>query len=166
MSAGGLAFVILRLGAVLVAYQALLQAPYIYSMIQAYFGGRDATFLLGTFGFLILSGTACLLWFGAEWLSGKVVAPLRDAPQSKDQSLTPESLMQVGLVLIGVYILFQASFSLITQLVSMASMGGNLGQIIDIVIRSAILGGFGLLCITTPHGIARILQRLRKAGSS
>ncbi|RVU36549.1 hypothetical protein EOI86_15280 [Hwanghaeella grinnelliae] len=165
MNAGSFAYVVLRLGAIVVAYQALLQSPYIVSMIQAYFAGRDATFLLGVFGFLVLAGSSCMLWFGAKWISSKIVAPLKDSPEPETSPLTAETLLQVGLVLLGVYMLFQASFYLIAQLVSMTSMGIDFSGILTVIIRCAFFGAFGILCITSPSGFSKLLQKLRKAGS-
>lgn len=165
MNAGSFAYVMLRLGAIAIAYQALQQLPYLFTMIQGYLAGKDAVFLWGSFGFLFLTGTSCFLWFAARWLSGKVVAPLKEVDQLESGTLTPDTLLQVGLVIFGVYVLFQTSTSLIIQLVSMATMGAELNYVLEVFLRTALFAGFGIACITSPRSLAAFFMKLRRAGT-
>lgn len=165
MNAGSFAYVVLRLGAIVVAYQGLQQLPYVFTMVQAYFAGQDAVFLLGTFGFVFLVSSSCFLWFAASWLSGKVVAPLKESDQPEPSSLTPDSLLQVGLIILGVYVLFQASMSLIVQLVSMTATGAAFHYILEVFLRTGLFAGFGIVCIASPGSLVAMILKLRRAGS-
>jgi len=167
-SARDIAFILCRLLALYFVYVAVLSIPQgLFALSSAFGAGRPQgveLFYQPSLWLVLASpilslAMVVLLWFGAGWLSRGVA---KGAPEDKSV-WSPEALLSVGVVLLGLVLLSFALPRAVFYLLFLANVAGgdNSFQLASLV--SAVVSGLvGIGLILGSLGIADFLARLRR----
>ncbi len=165
-----IAFIGCRLLALYALYGALLSFAHTVLTVA-----QTLTVATSGFGQFILSyGTTLavnlavflVLWFGADWIAGKVVAGTAEAPREVPGAWSRQSVLSLLLAVAGLWILIHNLPSLLFYLALIIpdpadQIAKDFSIDTERLISAVLTTVFGLLCVVGAGGIARFIAKLR-----
>lgn len=155
VTASGLALLGCRLLSLYLLYLAIQSITFlVYGFVE---GGPDFLRDLSLFlNFGLNLATCAAFWFGAPWLSRKMIPP--NVEQVEAGAPGVEHLMMLAVVILGLVLLSGA----IPRLASTVALGINEGyfrlEAVEVVVRIVL----GAILILGSQGIARAIGRVRR----
>lgn len=158
MNGTTLAFILLRLAAVLFAYQGLALLPALIGVVLR--EGEAAPLEFGAWAVPIAFYCALffILWFGARRIGQKVAGGELD--QTDEISATGTDFLQSGIILLGVYLIVLT----IPRMISVFAVY-PLTETGRFLLDYLITLGLGVVLVMYPNKLVGLIRRLRRAGS-
>lgn len=161
MTPENLAFVFLRLGAVLITCVIVTDIPNALELVASWLSGELEFYSSWFIQRIILFGLAGTLWICAGWLSRKVTAPVSDTTEKHSKQLSMKELLVVALVVVGLLILAVALPRLLLEIYGFLTRGFTSTRLDFIWVSSwpliyeLVPVLIGLVCVLSPQSIAK-----------
>lgn len=167
MTPGDLAFVFLRLGAVLITCFLVTDIPWALEFASSWLDGKVDFLSPSIVQLMILFGLATALWFGAGWISRKIAAPLGDPTTTPATQLNLDGLLAVAIVVAGLLILAVALPRFVLEVFELLTRGLTSNRLDFLWVTSwpliykLIPVSIGLVCVLSPNLIIKLTKLLR-----